>query len=361
MVAAADDNQDDSQKTEDPTPKRLKEMRDKGQVAMSREINNWAMLFASTLIVLWVGPWLLRNLTGILKPFIELPHMLLTDPYGIQHVMIEALKEVALYMAVPALVLVIVAIIAPLVQVGPIWSLEPIKPSLDKISLIKGLGRLFSLKSIIEFLKGIAKLVIVGAVISAILWPFMGEVNQHVGETTVATLIVVKDLTIKIMAAVLAILFVVAVLDFMYQRFEFMKKAKMSRQEIKEEFKQTEGDPHVKGRLRQLRQERARRRMMADVPKADVVITNPTHFAVALQYDPQKMNAPVMIAKGVDAVALKIREVAKENKIPLMENPPLARALYASMDLDDEIPAEHYKAVANIITYVFKLKGKKLS
>lgn len=166
-------------------------------------------------------------------------------------------------------------------------------------------------------------------------------------------------LSLKIMVGACCVMFIVAILDYVYQRFEFMKQMRMSKQEIKDEHKQQEGDPLVKSKLRQIRMERARQRMMANVPSADVVITNPTHFAVALKYDTGIMGAPICIAKGVDTVAFRIRELAEELDIPVVENPPLARALHASVDLDEEIPYEHYKAVAEVISYVYRLKGKK--
>lgn len=356
-----DDSQDDSQKTEDPTPKRIQEMRDKGQVAMSREINSWLMLFTGTLIIVFLGPWLFGGIAGVMTAFIEKPHLLLADSMGFHQVMMQAFKEIGAYLTLPAILLVIAAIIGPFAQIGPIFSAETIVPKFEKISIIKGLGRLFAMRSIVEFLKGLVKLVIVGVVIGIILYPVLKETPSYVGQSMGFMLDKMMDLTIQVMIGVLAVLFVVAVLDLIYQRHEHMKKAKMSIKDIKDEFKQSEGDPHVKGRLRMLRQERARKRMMADVPKADVIITNPTHYAIALKYNPQKMNAPMMIAKGVDAVALRIRAVATEHKIPIMENKPLARALHASMEIDQEIPAEHFKAVAAIISYVFKQKGKSLT
>src|SRR5690606_23289945 len=170
----------------------------------------------------------------------------------------------------------------------------------------------------------------------------------------------IEWLSLRLMGGVLAVMTVLALADLLYQRSSFMKKMMMSRQELKDEYKQSEGDPVVKGRLRQLRMDKARQRMMQNVPKADVVITNPTHYAVALQYNPEKMNAPVLLAKGVDAVAQRIREVADENKIPIVQNPPVARSLFASVEVDDEVPAEHYRAVAEVISYVFKLKKKSM-
>lgn len=356
-----DSSQDDSQKTEDPTPKRLKEMKEKGQVIMSREVNSWVMLFAGTLILLALGPWMFEGLAVMMRSFIERPHSLSANGQGLTLLLAETLKEVGYYMALPVLILLIAAIGAPFSQIGAIFSAEPLKPQLDKISPIAGFKRLFGMRALFEFFKGLVKIVIVGLVISLIVWPFMGTLTAHVGQSMTYMMHYVVELLGNVLIGVLAVLFVLAVLDYIYQRHEFMQKAKMSLKEIKDEYKQTEGDPHVKAKLRGLRQERARTRMMDAVPKADVVITNPTHFAVALQYEPDEMNAPRLVAKGQDFLALKIRELAKEHDIEIMENPPLARALYAAMDIDDEIPPEHYKAVAGVIKYVFAKKGKNLS
>ncbi|MBK67071.1 MAG: flagellar biosynthesis protein FlhB [Rickettsiales bacterium] len=355
------DQEDDSQKTEDPTPKRLKEMREKGQVVMSRELNSWVLLLAGTFVLLLIGPWMMSGIAHTIKTFIAMPHRLAADPYGLMEVLRHALTDIGLYLFLPALLLVVAAIAAPFVQVGPIFSAETIKPKLEKISPLSGFKRLFGAKAFFEFFKGLVKIILVSGVIAMIVWPYTKTLTADVGQNVLFLMARLEGLTMKVLIGVLVLVFVMAVIDYIYQRNEHMKKARMSRKEIRDEYKQTEGDPHVKGKLRQLRQQRARQRMMAAVPEADVVITNPTHFAVALKYEPGESTAPVCVAKGQDFVALKIREVANEHNIEIMENPPLARALYAGMEIDDEIPPEHYQAVAAIIRYVFKKKGKNLS
>lgn len=357
----SDSDQDDSQKTEDPTPKRLKEMREKGQVVMSRELNSWVLLLAGTIVILFIGPWMMEGLARTLKTFIEMPHRIATDPYGLVLVLKQVFKDVGLYLFLPALALVIAAIGAPFVQVGPILSVETMKPKLEKISPIQGFKRIFGTRAFFEFFKGLVKIVLVAVVIVMVLWPYMGTITADVGQNVLYIMGRVGDLTTRVLVAVLSLILVMAIVDYLYQRHEHMKKARMSHQELKDEYKQTEGDPHVKGKLRQLRQQRARQRMMAAVPEADVVITNPTHFAVALKYEPGENMAPICVAKGQDFIALKIRELAMEHDVEIMENPPLARALFAGMEVDDEIPSEHYQAVASIIRYVFKKKGKTLS
>ena len=258
----------------------------------------------------------------------------------------------------PVLFLVVAALATGMVQNGLHFAGDRIKPKMERISLLKGVKRLVSFKSIAEFLKGIAKITVVGVVATLIMLPSFGGLDQLIAMEIAAMPVILHSLTTRLMIGVLAIVTVIAMVDFLYQKFEFMKQMKMSRQEIKDEMKQSDGDPMVKQRLRQIRQERARQRTAAAVPGASVVITNPTHFAVALKYELGEMDAPILVAKGQDFLAAKIREIAAEHDIPIVENPPLARALYAGVDVDREIPAEHFKAVAEIIGYVMRLKGK---
>ncbi len=351
---------DDSQKTEDPTPRRLEDARKKGQVVYSREVTSWVVLFASTLLIVGAGPGIGTSLKDTLQVFLARPHDLLADPGGLGRVLTGMMAEVSLVLILPLLMLAVAAILSAFVQTGPILSAESIKPDLKKLSPIAGFGRMFSKKAIAEFVKGLAKLGVVGAAMFFAIRPFFDGAVHYVGLDLNQSLFELEVLFLKLMVAALLVMFVIAIADYVYQRYEFMQKMKMSKQEIKDEYKQTEGDPHVKGRLRQLREQKARQRMIQAVPTADVVITNPTHYAVALKYDIKEMDAPTLVAKGTDLVAQKIKEVARENKVPVLENPALARALFDSMDLDQQIPTEHFKAVAEVISYVFKLKGRKL-
>lgn len=359
-MAEGEDNTDKSQKTEEPTARKLEEARKRGQVIQSREINNWLMLFAGTLVLGLAGPGLMLALKDRLKVFFENAHALPADPEGLRSVVADLLIDVGGILAVPMLTLLFIGFMSGFVQVGPLLTAEPMKPSLSKISPIKGFERLFSLRSIVEFLKGLIKLVIIFSACLLVLYPYFGGVEHFIGQDISDGLYDLRMLFIRMMTAALAILFVVAVFDYMYQRHDFMQKMMMSKQEIKDEFKQSEGDPYIKGKLRQLREQRARQRMMQAVPEADVVITNPTHYAIALKYDTLNMDAPVMVAKGVDNVAERIRDLAKESKVPLVENPALARALFDSMEIGEMIPPDHFKAVAEVISYVFRLKGRKL-
>lgn len=352
------EEQDDAQKTEEPTPKRLEESRKKGQVALSREVNNWVMLLTGTVLLAVISGFVMRELSGFMKVFIEQAHLIPTGAGGIGNVLGATFWSVLGILFLPLLVLMFAAFIGPFIQIGPLFAPQAIKPSLKKISPIQGFKRLFSMRALMEFAKGVLKIAMVSTVGFLLLYPFFANVDHLVGLPIPIVLSEMLALVIRMLIGVLVVLIVVAAIDVAFQRTEHTKKMRMTRQEVKDEYKQSEGDPHIKAKLRQLRAEKARQRMMAAVPQADVVITNPTHFAIALKYDPDQMDAPVCVAKGMDDVALRIREIAKENDVVIYENPPLARALFDTVELDDIIPAEHYQAVAEIISYVFKLKGK---
>lgn len=355
---AEEDQTDDSQKTEEPTPKKLEEARKRGQVPLSREVNNWVMLFAGTILVIAFSGTMMVQLMDMMRVYIEQAHALPKMPGGLGIVLGEGLKAVLWIMLIPLLILVAAAFFSPFLQVGPLFAPEVIKPDFSKVSPIKGFGRLFSMRSLVEFAKGILKICVIGFVAGLIVYPYMDGFEHMVDIPLNVALIELRFLVVKMMVGVLVVLMVIAAIDLVYQRYEYYKKMRMSRQEIKDEYKQSEGDPHVKGRLRQLRMERARQRMMQSVPQADVVITNPTHYSIALKYNPDESPAPIVVAKGIDEIALRIREIAKENDVILYENKPLARALYDVAEIDEMIPTEHFKAVAEVISYVFKLKGK---
>ncbi len=353
-------DEDESQKTEEPTPKKLQDARKRGQVATSREVNNFVMIFAGAIVLLIFGPQVSADLIHLFKNLITNSYQFPTSPYGILGVLKQVLYEVAMILFLPIFVLFIAAIIGPFAQIGPIFSAESMKPSLDKISPLKGFKRLFSMRSFAEFFKGLLKIAILTAVGWMLMVPFYETIDHFIGQPVIYAMRDMHAMATRLFIGFLSIIAVIAIADYMYQRHEHMKKLRMSKQEIKDEYKQLEGDPHIKSRLRQLRADKARARMMAAVPEADVVITNPTHYALALKYDSENMNAPVLIAKGIDKVALRIRDLAEEHDITIVENPPLARALYDTMDLDEMIPEEHYKAVAEVISYVFRLKGKPM-
>ncbi len=354
----SEDNTDDSQKTEDPTPKKLEEARKRGQIALSREVNNWVMIFAGTLLVISLSNSMFSDLKDMMTVYIAQAHDLPQASGGLEIVLVGAIKKIAMIMLLPLLILLVAAFFGPFLQVGPLFAPEVIKPDIEKISIIKGFARLFSMRSLVEFAKSILKLSIVGTVAFIIIFPYFDKFEHMIDMPLIMVMGELKFLVVRMLIGILTILAIIAGADMVYQRYEYNKKMRMSRQEVRDEYKQSEGDPHIKGKLRQLRMERARRRMMQEVPKADVVITNPTHYSIALKYNPEETPAPIVIAKGVDELALRIREVAKENDIILYEDKPLARALYDIVEIDEMIPTEYFKAVAEVISYVFKLKGK---
>ena len=351
------EDSDDSQKTEEPTQKRLDDARQKGQIPLSREINHVAILLALAGLVSYILPKYMEDVSIHLRGYFEAGANLAADDFG---VMADTLTETVGRVfggLVPFLaVLMLLAFLPGFLQTGGLFSGESLTPKFDKISPMAGIKRLFSMKNLVEFLKGLGKLIIVSMIAWMLISPKLDDLDVYIKGDFVSSLEAVQDITVQLVMTVVVIMTVVAIADYLYQRLSHIAKLKMSQQDIKDEHKQSEGDPHIKARLRQLRMEKARKRMMQQVPKADVVITNPTHFAVALQYDGDTMQAPVVIAKGADTVAYRIRELAKEHKIEIVSNPPLARSLYAEVELDEAIPPELYKAVAEVISYVYKMK-----
>lgn len=353
------EGEDDSSKTEEPSQKKLEDARKKGETVLSREISHWFMILAGMMFIMLIAGPLMRDLGQALLPFITRPHDLPVSTMGeIGAVLSIMLKATIIALLLPFLAFIIGAIAGPMLQVGPMWSPDSMMPKLERISLIAGIGRMFSKRNLVEFIKGLLKLTIVAIVVIWSAWPSTPTIEHSIDLSLVAMMLLVKEISMDILVSVLVVMFCIAAADYLAQRFMFMSRMRMSRSEMKEEYKQSEGDPIIKQRLRQLRMERARQRMMASVPTADVVITNPEHYAVALKYNPPEDAAPIVVAMGMDNIAQKIKEVAREHDIPVVENPPLARALYATADIDRQIPGEHYRAVAEIISYVFKLKNK---
>lgn len=352
------EDEDQSQKTEEPSQRKLDEARKKGQVATSRELNNALMISAAAAFVALLAPGTTNDLSLAFTPFIATPHQFSLTVDDLRLLAAELFQQVGAALMLPALLFVGAALASSLIQNGLVISAEPLKPKLEKLSPISGAKRIFSLKSLVEFIKGLFKISLIGAAAVVLLWPEAASIIQATEVEIIGLTVFLQDLTLRLLAGIAALVLVIALLDFLYQRFEHQKKLRMSRKDLQDEYKQTEGDPHIKARLKGLRAERARRRMMADVPKATVVVTNPTHFAVALHYEADGMAAPRAVAKGADLVAHRIRDVAAEHDVPIVENPPLARALFAAVELGEEIPQEHYQAVAEVIGYVMRLNSR---
>ncbi len=351
------DQSDEGQKTEDASQRKLQHAREEGRVAQSREINTWFMLGASGILVLFVAPSLAQTLLLTLSACIDPQRFLV--PNGIAWGSVSAiLGRVAAVLALPLGVLTAAAIAGTVVQTGFVFATERLRFDFSHLSPIAGLTRLCSLRSLVELSKSFAKVVIVGAVAAFMLRGEITRLSLVAALTPEQTIAEIEHFVLRLLFDILAVVTLLAGADYFYQRLQHLRSLRMTKREVKDEMKQSEGDPMVRARLRQIRTDRARRRMMAAVPGASVVITNPTHYAVALKYEMGAAGAPTVVAKGSDLVALRIREVAEENGVPVVENPPLARALHAGVEIDQEIPAEHYKAVAEIIGYVFRLKGK---
>jgi flagellar biosynthetic protein FlhB len=342
-------------KTEDPSQKKLDDAHAKGDVAKSQEVVTWFMLLGSAVIFAMMAPSTAASLMGSLKVIIENADQFELGGAGFGAFFNNLALALLGTVLIPLVILSTCAVAANLIQHRPLLSAEPITPKFSKVSPLAGFKRLFSSESLVNFGKGLLKISIVGTVLFFVVWPERDRLDTMMTTDPLVILADFQEIGIKIFVATLAIVTVIAMADYIYVRQKWWKRQMMTLQETKDEYKQMEGDPKVKGKLRQLRHERSRRRMMAAVPDATVVITNPTHFAVALKYD-RAMGAPQCVAKGADAVAFRIRELAKQHDVPIVENPPLARALFASVEVDDTIPNEHFKAVAEVIGFVMRLK-----
>jgi len=348
---------DDSEKTEEPSHKKLSDAHQKGDVAKSQEVSLWfGMVAIAMVIALFAGP-MAAGIVPALAAFVAQPHAMAVDGGSLMALVQQLALTLGGAVAVPMLLLMVMAVAGNLVQHRPVFSGENMKPKLSKVSPLSGIKRIFGPQGLMNFLKGLAKLVVVSGVVFLVLWPQRDTLGTLVRLDLAAVPLLLQSLSLQVLIGVIAILTIIAGADFMFQRQQWTKKQRMTQQEVKDEHRQLEGDPTVKARLRQIRYERGRRRMMALVPEATVVVTNPTHYSVALKYE-DHMAAPVCVAKGIDRVALKIREIAREHDIPVVENVPLARALYASVEVDAEIAPEHYRAVAQVIGYVMRLKGR---
>ena len=350
--------EDDSQKTEDPSDRKLSKARDEGQVAQSQEIKSWAMLIGGAGLLLFMAPGLAHDVTLTGRRFIASADSIPMDFGHLHRLFGQVAMQMAITMAPVFGMFMVLAIASNMGQVGLLWSVKKVEPKPDKLNPISGFKKIFSTQSLVEFIKGVLKLTLVSVVAFGLAIPMLHDLDLLPAISPMAALHRIHEIAIMMALASAGVMTVIAALDYTYQRFNFMKQMRMSKQEVKEENKQSEGDPQIKARIRAIRMDRARKRMMAKVPDADVVITNPTHFAVALEYKMETMPAPKVVAKGQDFLALKIRELADENEVPIVENPPLARALYGSVEIDEEIPPEHFKAVAEVIGYVMRLKGK---
>lgn len=347
-------------KTEDPTGKKLSTAREEGNVSQSAEAKILASMISALILIGMLAPGMATQLVLLMEPFIERPHTISLDANALSHLVADIGIGLLKVMAVPLAVVVALALAIAAIQTkGFLWVPKKLAPAFSKINPFSGFKRMFSPTQLFELFKALLKLTVMGGLL---FWVIQGHLKEIRNLSTLDLpdlLIYIHDQVYWLIFTTLLVVAALAIGDYLFQHWRWMEKMKMSKQEVKDEHKQAEGDPQVKGRIRSLRMARARKRMMAAVPHADVVVTNPTHYAVALKYDPETMNAPTLVAKGADLIAKRIRDLAKENDVPVIENPPLARALYAVVELDQEVPPEHYKTVAEIIGYIMRLKGKR--
>nr|WP_156280958.1 flagellar biosynthesis protein FlhB [Paenibacillus sp. NEAU-GSW1] len=346
------------EKTEKATPRKTQEARKKGQVSKSAELPSAFILLFTFAGFSMFGMFYKQRIYQMFGHlFNDWLTMEMTES-NIRVLFYDVALDMLIILAPVFAIAVIVAIVGNVMQFGFLFTGEPLKLKFSKLNPFNGFKQIFSLRSLIEFAKSISKLLIIGLLVFQSIASNWNRILLLSSLSIEQIFSFTARLTVGLGIKIGAVLVIVAFADYMYQRYEHAKSLRMSKQDIKDEFKKSEGDPLIKSRIREKQRRMAMQRMMQEVPKADVVITNPTHFAIALQYDASKMEAPLIIAKGMDHVALKIREVAKEHGVIMMENKPLARALYERADIGDSIPADLFQAVAEVLAYVYKLKGR---
>lgn len=349
-------SEENDDKTEDPTPQRLEKAREEGQIPRSRELTSLLILLVGVCTIWLGGESLARRLASLLSSGLRFDHSIINDPNLIVGQIVLLLKSAMLALMPLIVGVVVVALVAPVMLGGLVFSTKSLAFKPDKLNPLPGIKRMFSAQTVAELLKAVMKSLLMGSMAGLFLWLHWPEMMRLISESPLVAM--GNALNLVGFCALLVVLAIVPMVGFdvFWQIYSHLKKLRMSRQDIRDEFKQSEGDPHVKGRIRQMQRAAARRRMMADVPKADVIVNNPTHYSVALQYDENKMSAPRVVAKGAGLVALRIRELGEENRVPMLEAPPLARALYRHADVGQQIPGQLYAAVAEVLAWVWQLK-----
>jgi flagellar biosynthesis protein FlhB len=351
---------DPESKTEDATPRKLEEARKKGDVAKSMDVGAAASLLGATAVLLGAGGYFATSMAEQLLPFIAAPHAMiggLETGAGVE-IGAQALWAIAPFLGAVMLATIIGGAGGNLAQSGLMFTSDKLKPQWERVSPMAGFKRIFGPDGLVQFIKTFLKLLAVSAICWMVLKSHVREFENLAAMSPATILPFARDLAISLMVSAILFLSFTAGADYIWQRFRFAKRMMMTKEEVKEDYKQSEGDPHVKAKLKQIRAQRSRQRMMQAVPTATVIVTNPTHYSVALRYE-KGDPAPICVAKGVDALALRIREVAREHSVPIVENIPLARALYAAVDVDETIPREHFEAAAKIIGFVMQSRKKR--
>lgn len=352
---------DDSfqEKTEKATPKRRGEARDEGNVARSMEINTAVILLVGTLTLYIIGPWLTGRIRlGIVTTFRESAHLNLTVDNLCDYTFI-ALKYMLTIVAPLALIILVFGIAVNVMQTGLMFSPKSLQPKFSKLNPIEGIKRLFSMRSMVELVKSILKISIVGYFAYSAIKGDFDKYYLLMDSDIGITISFIGKLAFKLVLKITLVLLILAILDYIYQKWDYEKKLRMSKQDIKEEAKQSEGDPQVKGKIRSMQRQMVINAMIQDLPQADVIVTNPVHLAVALKYDSEAMSAPKVVAKGARKMAERIKQIAAQHDIPIVENKELARALYKFVDVGMEVPSKLFQAVAEVLSYVYQLKNKK--
>ncbi|MGE4543814.1 MAG: flagellar biosynthesis protein FlhB [Pedobacter sp.] len=347
----------DQERTEQATGKRRSDFREKGEVAQSKEVHTAALMTGTLLLWTFYAPLFWRTLSGILNHMWSLAGEFEVTPLSIVILFGQLLQQIGLLLAPIMLMTLIIGFASSYLQVGWIFTTKPLEPNFTKINPVTGMIRLISKRSIIEVVKSLLKVLLVGVVAYKVILSEFGQALNLVDMDINDSVSYLARVAGRIMLRTCGIMILLGLLDFLFVRWEMEEKMKMTKQEQKEEHKESEGDPQIKAHIRSMQMQAARRRMMSEVPKADVIITNPTHLSIALAYDRSRMGAPQVVAKGADAVAMRIREIARENKVPLVENKPIARALY-KVEIGREVPEEMFQAVAEILAYVYGLKKR---
>jgi flagellar biosynthetic protein FlhB len=350
------DNNQGQEKTEQPTPKRKSDARKEGQVAKSTEVNTAVVLLGGVLMLLFTGQLMFQQFVGVMREMFGKANTYEITPESITGLTWDGSGYVFKSVLPFFMVMLLFGLAASLGQVGIKITPEAMKPKWSKLNVFKGMKNLFSSKALFELVKNLLKMLIVLVVTYFVIRGHSKEFFVLADQGVAAILKFVADVGIELTVKVVAIMLIVAGIDLMYQKYKHNKDMMMTKQEVKEEHKQVEGDPMIKARIRRLQQDMSRNRMMGAVPEADVVITNPTHYAIAVKYDGDEMEAPIVVAKGIRKMALRIKEIAKEHDIPTIENPPLARSLYKVVEVDEEIPSKFYQAIAEVLAQIYKMK-----
>lgn len=354
----APEEEDEASKTEEPSEHKISKAKEEGDIAVSQDVKSFIMLIGALFVVWLFMPIMARWMAGIGASFIERSASTEINIGNFINVFKQSVAGFFKVMAIPFGVFMVLGVIASLSQTGFIYAPKKLEPKWDKLNFLAALPKFINKQKIVECIKGILKITIVSAIVYYVIKSYIPKVDLLPLMNSYGILNFIHKLTVLLIFTVTIAVLVIAAADYAWQKYSHLQKLRMTKQEVKEEYKQMEGDPLVKSKIRQIRMDRARQRMMENVPKSDVVIVNPTHYAVALAYKMGEMDAPIVTAKGVDTVALRIKSVAEDNNVPIVENPPLARALFASTKLDEAIPIEHFQAVAEVITYVMQLKNQ---